>query len=90
MVAAVLVEEGKIDILLKNADGKCAFEIATNSEMKAACEPYVASTSIQDSYAGKDTPYRSHVSLESGMQLMEWTRLKFASFWLSIPTSHLK
>ena len=47
MVAAILVEEGKIDILKKNAEGKCAFEIAINSEMKAACEPYVASTSSQ-------------------------------------------
>jgi len=42
--AAILVEEGKIDILLKNAEGKAAFELATDPNMKAACEPYVEST----------------------------------------------
>lgn len=40
----MLVEEGKIDVNLKNADGKAAWEIASNSEMRATCEPQINST----------------------------------------------
>ena len=42
--AALLVEEGKINILLQNVEGKTAADVAQSSDMKAICEPYVEST----------------------------------------------
>lgn len=42
--AAILVEVGKIDINLKNTEGKAAWELAISSDMRAVCEPYVDST----------------------------------------------
>ena len=46
-VAAILVEEGKIDISLKNVEGKTAADLALSADMKAICEPYVASTFLR-------------------------------------------
>ena len=49
-VAQVLVSEGNINVDLRNNDGKAAWEIAINSEIKATCEPQVESTSFSPSY----------------------------------------